>query len=447
MSPTPARRTGRRPFLQGKEALRFAVMLVLLIVVGALLGGTLEVFYSGASSSEKKEIPDREVEVPIPPVNHELLAKVKDETDRQKLDAEAEAYEHLLECARYIVPGTLRAMALGDSPTTVRELRQNPVRYRGRPVAFEGSVHELLPAVPIPGMRGYKKTEGFLETASGDHVFFAVIAEVPKEIRPGSFARVEGLFFKLRNFYFPEKLTNVPHVVGYELRHSYGDFKPVTELDPEILATIHDSDPKPGDVPQQPLYHLASFVKNRKVTEEWKRSVPVLGYDDIKSMVTADGRVPRGKDFRVLGALYDVQIKLAEPNPLGIEFWTRAWVKHRDCDAIQVNIPGRVRGGWRTGDFVVFYGAFMKRHWYEAGFVEGTQQRVEKIVPLFIADQLYRWELVDNPANVWIKAALTGVTLLLIGVVSLLVIRDSRSDQEVRERILQRRRRRQARAR
>jgi hypothetical protein len=433
--PTP------RSLLQSKEAMRLAVMLALCAIFGALVVGLFDRWLA-APPEKPPPIVLEPPEVPIAPVKREICEIARDDEPSQRLVLEDKVYEHLISCAPMIAPGTLEAMGLSESPSTVAGLRADPKRWRGRPVALQGEI-AALQAKPddIPGMPLYKLTQGRLVTESGDSAFFAVIKPVPQDLKLGSFARIEGFFFKLHDTRFPDNIERAPFVVGLELVPAFRAGETVKELDPKVLDQVDDAGEQPGDIQPGPYHHLASYVMNAPCDEAFRQACPPLTRADAKAMVNATGEVPRGKAFRVLGELYDAQIKVAEPNPLGIKFWTRAWIKHPDLETVQVNIPGVIPGNWHTGDFVVFYGHFLKRHWYQAGLDEHGRQ-VERVVPLFLAGDLLRWELTRNPVDLWVKIALSAVAVLLLGLLCVLVIRDNRADEEVRQRILERRRQR-----
>ncbi len=406
----------KRSLLRGREGLRFAVLIVLALVLVIVVVGAFDKFYGKTEEAQSKPI-DVDIQASIPAVKREMLTKtVKEETKTQRYQAEPEAYDHMLQMAKLIVPGTLEAMGLSATPVPVDRVRKQPDRYRGRPLAYVGELHKIT-------SRSALKTEGFIDFApeSGDKaqkIFFTVLRPVPKEIdKEGSLVRIAGLFFKLRDFQFPFPVERTPHIVGWELTPFVESIEPVTELDPKVLAGIHDAQDRPGEIQKRPFYHLCSFAMNRPADGAWKKDIPNIQHKDWESILNADGKTPRGKQFRVLAELFDVQIKVAPPNPLGVKFWTRAWVHHPHAKTIEVHIPGRADGVWHTGDFVVFYGAFMKRHWYKAG-LNDKGEHVEKVVPLLVADKLDHWRLVRSEDDFWIKLILTVITVLLIGVVA-----------------------------
>ncbi|HMQ21128.1 MAG TPA: hypothetical protein PKE00_01480 [Planctomycetota bacterium] len=432
-----AKKKHKASLLQGRDGLRFAAMILVAIVVSGIALGVLDKFRT-TDKVEPKIISPVVPDITLPPIDKRILAEAKDATAIQRLETEAVVYEHLLACVAYIVPGALQAMGLQDG--SVAALRADSSAWRGKPVTFEGMITRIDRPVAIPGVDVWKKTEGMLETEAGETIFFAVLDKVPAELVPGKFARIEGFFYKLRDFKFPTRHDQVPHVVGFALRPGFRSFAAVKELDRTFLSTIADDVETPSEIDSNALYHVTSWLQNQPNDAAWFDAAKVLERRDVEKMLAAGEDAPRGQVFHVRAELYDAQTRMAEPNPLGIEHWTRAWVRHSDQETIQVNIPGRLEGEWRTGDIVVFYGAYLQRYWYEAG-IDDQGRRVERIVPLFVAKALLPWKLVDNPANFWIRIALVAVALLLIAAVSFLVLRDRKAEQEVRDRLIEQRRR------
>lgn len=434
------KKTDTSSLFRGREGLRFAVMALLAIIVGAIAFGSFDKLVSDPEP-EAKPISISVPAIKLPPIDRKILETAKDDNAIRRLEAEPNAYEHLLSCAAYIVPGALQAMGLEERP--VAALRSNPAKFRGRPVAFEGQIVDLRDPAAIPGVSTWKKTEGMLETEKGEQVFFAVLDEIPSNLGIGKFARIEGFFFKLRDFKFPKRFDEVPHVVGFKLRKAFKRFEDVKEIDFKLLSSIRDNVPEPRVIELDSLYHATSWMQNQDPKALAAGAVD-LRRSHVEKMLAAAEDAPRGKTFRILAELYDAHTRLAEPNPLGIQYWTRAWVRHADQETIQVNIPGRLEGEWHTGDYVMFHGVYLQRYMYESG-LDDNGTRIERTVPLFVAPSLLPWKIVDNPDNFWIRIALGAIALLLIGAISFLVIRDRKAEEEVRKRLLEQRRRKRLR--
>ncbi len=425
--------------------MRIAILTGAAVVLGFTIWGGLDMFSRGAERKAGGRPPVVHVKkVPILVLDRKLLAKIKDATKVQRFALEPEVYEHFLVNATKIVPGTLRAMGLPDEPIPPDTLRRDPSRWRGKPLWYEGEVVLLRPPEEIPGLPGFRKTEGRLKTPEGETILFAVIEPVPPEITLGSYARIEGLFYKLRDENFPEKVERAPFLVGAELRRAFPRFPPVKKLDPRVLAEVRDaSDEDAMRIEQRPFYHLASYVMTRGEDPDWISTLPELEREHAVSMVNADGKIARGTYFRIEADLLWVQIEAAEANPLRVDFWTRAWLYHPTVGTIYVVVPGRAgKKDWHTGDPVVVYGAFFKHYRYETPGDPRNPASRFKDVPMFLAADLHPLVVVENPANTRIRLVLSALLTVFVGAMAWLVIKDRKEDQKLRQRLLERRRRR-----
>ncbi|MFQ5504051.1 MAG: hypothetical protein ACE5F1_04535 [Planctomycetota bacterium] len=443
-------RIERRPvsILASRDGLRIWVLILATLVLGAMV-------MSGLLSDDKtKDATPRkpviQVEVPIPHLDLDLIKQAKDENPIQRLSIESEIYTHLLVFANKLVPAALKLMGLGH--VAVPELQKHPERYRGQPLWYEGHVEQLSDPVEIKSLYKTYRTVGLLETLQGDKIKFAVVEPLPEGIKQGSFARIEGIFFKLIDEQFPKEIRKVPFLVGANLRRAFEGFEPVKELDPKILSLARDeTEEEMNEIETIPLYHLSSYVRNLPADGKWREELPSLTREEATKLVKNHPDYPRGSAFKILASLFWVRNIAAEPNPLGNEWWTDVWVDHPTVGTIALRIPKKVGGTWKTGDYVVLYGHYLKKHRYEVGSqgtwnIQGqgsiTQTQRFNIVPYFVAGDLFRWELVEHPSDPLLRISLATIAALLIGLLCLLVFRDSKADKAAMARILERRKRR-----
>jgi len=428
-----------RSLFTGSEGLRLAIFVIAAFALIAVVFGSFDDFFKTEKPKEEPK-PAELVDVPIPSLNLDLIRKAKDETATQRINPELEIYEHLLIKALEIEPGSLRALGMKKDEYIVADIQKQPGRYRGKPVWFAGTIQDLRtdPAY-IPGLKR-RRTLGQLRTDDGKDILFCIVDEVPKGLTLGSYARVEGFFFKLRDQYHPTRVQSAPFLVGKDLLPAMKELKPVTKLDPKVLAGIHDKDleKEAAEIEPLPFFHLMSYALNRPKPGGWKKEFRELDRKSGKAILNATGEVARGTPFRVLGSLYEVRIIAAEANPLGIDFWTYGWIEHPEAGTIGFRLPGRLGGKWRTGDYVVLYGYFMKRHYYETLPKNGA--RNFKAASFFVSDTISPWRLVSNPTDLYFKIVMTAIATILIAVLGFFVIRDSKGNREVREALLERRR-------
>jgi hypothetical protein len=419
-----------------------AVLLVAAVLLGSVIFGGLGSLLNPGDdatliSPPKDQIPvDAGYSIPIPEIDLSLFKEVGEETSAQRYTNEAKPYLHLLRAAIKLVPGALREMGLPDQPVPISEVRKKTDHYRGAPLFYEGELLSLRPPEKIPGLEGFEVSEGLIQTDTKEKVLFAIIEKPPVDIHPGSRVRIEGLFFKLRDENFPYKVKRAPFLVGVSLKYAFKEFPPVKTLDPKILEQIQDKSLREArTIEDLPFFHLASWIMNQKDRKKWPKTVPELTRETAVHMAQADGTVTRGKLFKVLANLLWIQVIKAEPNPLKVSFWSRVWVYHPTIGTIALKIPGKLPMDWKTGDDVVFYGAFMKRLYYETGAPKTEWKYRFRIIPFFVADQLYHLRIIDNPINQVLRIFFLVLTIFLILALMILAIRDSKADKEIRSRL------------
>ena len=450
MSPSIQNRKTRRGILAGKDGLRLAILsiasIVLLVIV---FGGGVNLITRAILPEDQRAARESvlsEVQFHIPEIKMALLASVKEENASQRIIVEAAAYEHLIHVATQLYPATLRAMHLPGSAVPVESVRANPERFRGKPLFYEGTIRFLGQPQAVPELVNTFRTEGLLETEDKQMIVFAVIENVPEDLKRGSLARIEGLFFKLRDASFPVAYKYAPFLVGPSLRPAFKTFEAVTELDAGVLDLVADSNDKDAaNINVEALYHLTSYVMGR-AKEKISKPAPNLSEVEYKLFTSGDAadlRKLRGKPFRILGNLYHLQRTFAPSNPLGLEHWTKAWIYHPDVPNLEVRIPGRVEGDWERSEDVVVTGHFLQMHHWEVGQkLQGTT--AFRTTPLFIADKIQHWKYVPNPQNTLIQGILGVITIFLILLFVFLVKRDSKAEKEVMEHLIERRKRRRA---
>ncbi len=436
------KREGRRKKGARGPAVRIGVLIVAAALLGAIIFGGLGNLLNPAEKTTlitppRNQIPiDAGYTIPVPKIDLSLFKDVREETSTQRYTNEPKPYLHLLRAAIKLVPGSLREMGLPDQPVPISLLQENPDHYRGSPLFYEGELLSLRPPEKVPGIEGFEVTEGLIQTDSKEKVLFAIIDSAPRDIHPGSRVRIEGLFFKLRDENFPFKVKKAPFLIGANLKHAFKEFPPVKTLDPKILGQIHDKSLREAKVIEDlPYFHLASWIMNQKDRKKWPTEIPELTRKIAVHMAQADGTVPRGKMFKIIANLLWVQVIQAGPNPLKVSFWSRVWLYHPTIGTIALKIPGKLPSNWKTGDDIVCYGAFLKRIYYETGAPRKEWKYRYRIIPFFVADQLYHLRVVDNPLNQILRLFFLVLTVFLILALMILAIRDSKADKEIRDRL------------
>ncbi len=440
-----------RQGMQKREGWKLAILVVMtLILITLFFGGGIDQILLGMFHDTPTETPKsvgEYDEIKIPKINMDLVAQIKDENKQQRYTDEAGPFAHLLEVANMLYPATLQALGMQKEMVPVSKIRTDPNRYRAKPLWFAGELVSLDPPKPIPTLPGTKLTRGRLRTDNGETILFGVLDPVPPNLIPGSFVRVEGLFFKLRDDPFL-KLEKAPYILGPKLREAFRKFEPVTKIDPQILSTVKDkTNAEARLVEPLPLYHLSSYVLNKGYSRKgWRSDYPEITTKD-ETLMKENPELMRGKGFMIVGALAHIQVKAAEGNPLGVEQWSRVWLYRTGMGFFQVRIPGYIDiTKYKVDDVVVVYAHFLKKIHYETSPDREGGQRFRKI-PLFVAKRLLRFNLITPLSTKIFRWSMGLVSLLLILLFVWLVRSDNKRNREVTQRVLEIRKRRREKAR
>lgn len=337
-----------------------------------------------------------EPEVAVPELDHKVLATARDDTREHRLQVEPEPLRHLLATAIDVGPTVANALGMPTEPVPLEDLRKVPANWRGRWLFYEGTIEHLSgprEGHPIDGRSIYEAT---LRLRSGDAVLAAFSMPPQAPLAVGSWARAEGFLLKLRDATYPTPIDLAPMLVGRELQRDYERWPPVTELDPNLLATVDDAS-FAVDAPiwrtidedqHEPLWHLGAFVRDtaaKRSLADW-RKIGTLNFEMHEPL--KNGETPRGTPMRIFGAMILRRTVVAPPNPAGIEHWTTIWMQVREYGAILVPVwvPKRVA---ELPDRVQLE---VRAHFYRWSIYE-SQDGKDRLTPLFVAADLHPFEL------------------------------------------------------
>lgn len=437
--------------MQSREGWKLAILVVITLVLAVILfGGGLDsvmsTWFQGEKADKPRSIGEYE-EILIPKIDEKLIAQIKDDNKQQRYTDEAGPFAHLLEVAHQLYPATLQALGMPKEMVPVSKIQADPARYRAKPLWYAGELMALERPKPIPTIPSAKLTKGRLRTDNGDVILFGVLEPVPSDLVPGSFVRVEGLFFKLKDDPFLKR-EKAPYILGPKLREAFRKFEPVKKIDEEILAKVKDkTDEEASHIEPIPLYHLSSYVLNKDYEgKDWRSEYPEITTKDEKR-IKENPELMRGKGFMIVGSLAHIQVKAAEGNPLGVESWSRVWLYRIGMGFFEVRIPGYIDlEQYKVDDVVVVYAHFLKKIYFETSPDSEGGKRFRKI-PLFVARSLLRFEYVQPLSTTIFRYAMGAISFLLILLFIWLIRSDVKRNREVTQRVLDIRKRRRTKAR
>lgn len=364
--------------------------------------------------------PVKQITVETPTLDLAQLELARDATRDERLVIEAQPLGHLLEKSIDVVPSVARALGMTDQPMPIEAMQANPASFRGKYVWCKGRLQYLSHGKSGHPIDGYKIHAGWIRTDDGHDVLFRVSIE-PRDIAVGDYVRVEGFFMKLHDSHDAPDADRVPVIVGPELFRSFPPWEPVREIDPAMFADVDDelfADGAPledggawrplTESQYAPLWHIASYAHTKTPQwsfDEWRKIRPFVSKEQLDAIKSGD--VERGTPIRILGAFIQAHTWEARPNPLGIRFWTEAWVQIQDLGGkiIPVWIPDRIDA--KRNQSLEIKAFYFRRMLYN------TRDGV-RFTPVFVADALHQFA--PPPASAGVNLFKWAFVTVVMGV-------------------------------
>ena len=144
--------------------------------------------------------------------------------------------------------------------------------------------------------------------------------------------------------------------------------------------------------------------------------------------------------MRLRGQFIGANVFRALTNPVGIEYWTEAWIQFPRMGAkmIPVWIPRDI-GEWKRGEGVDIDAFFFKNYRYE------PFQGEDRHTPLFVAGDLVRFKMESHPATLWAGIGFGVFLLLVAGIFFQMNRRAKQESLDYKKRLIERRRGRRSR--
>ncbi len=392
----------------------------------------LAFFYEQPNPNDLGKLPPvQHQDVATPVLDEQIMAMIEDDNRLERLRIKPEVLSHLLEKSSQVVPAVADALGMPSEAIPIEQLQAQPESFRGRYLGYTGVLRYLSPGREGHPFSGWQIREGWIDTESGERLLFFVSDHDSEEIKlpkEGDFVRVEGFFMKLRDMNLPEEVNKAPVLVGPEIFPDYEPWEPTYELDPTILAEIHDGAFINGrwedlqdmeryvlESQGMPLWHLTNYVlsqEDRISALDWRKIPPLVSKEDFDSYrrsTPASRNELRGEPHRILGSFIQARTHAAKPNPLGIEAWTEAWVQVRDIggQTLPVWIPKRI-GNIKRNIAINCRAFFYRLMAYK------TLKGEMMYVPLFVASDLHPLEpLPEHPVMQTVKFILVAAVALI----------------------------------
>lgn len=404
-------------------------LMVRLLLMGTLLAAVVYVFFF---FSTPPPIVDPTESLPsplivVPEIDRQLLAQVEDDTREQRLlQPPPEPFKELLRVAIDVnSEAVAKGLGMPDQPIPVEAVRSAPDHMRGRWLWYKGRIEDLNgPRRGHPLEKdGYSIYEATIRLDSGEHVLAAFSMPPGAGIGKGAYAMVSGFMLMLRDTTYPTAIGSAPLLIGRQIKRSYADWAPVTQLDPKLLGALEDGEvvdgvyqPSSGawrgleDEQDTPLWHLAAYARDNQLhwgKAEW-RQLPTVNskmvWDDLRL-----GKIERGTPMRILGTVAQLPHTWeAAPNPAGITHWSEVWVQVRDLGGktFPIWVPDTVHVNIKDG--LEVRGWFFKRYAYE------PRRGGEVRTAVFVAGGIDLWQGDVDPMLKSLGIAMGGAITLLV---------------------------------
>jgi len=341
-------RLRRQQALQGKERIRLVFMVGgLVFAIGLFLYIRLGVGEKVDSEQLPFQASDEfslGSEIQFPQIDPEIFADVRDSTDTEKLILESESLSRLLNDSLALLPGHLDVLAQDELP--ISELDQQPEASRGLPFRIRGSLENF--EVRKRTADGPEENWALLKTDEGRYLHFASLRS-PKGlmVTEDLYIVAEGFFFKNHTITKDGERITGPLFVGREFRGSVRAEKPVTELDPVILADVVDGQFGDEDpVQDRGYWHLMNYAQQVRQdpakTEAGFAQATGLSAKTLSDML-ASPELFRGAPYSIYGQTVTSGTKACDENPMRLKFSSYSFLHKWELDDKYLHLvaPGR----------------------------------------------------------------------------------------------------------
>ncbi len=421
------------------ELIRFLIMILLAVALCVAVFTNI-LFIPGPESS--KYAPQGRggtVVVPKIHLDPKILAQIRDDKPRFRVQREPKAFEYLLSQAAKLVPGALEYMGLPKEPLDYDAVLKNPGAFRGKPVWVRARLVEDPLVIDVDTLPGVKDVRGKARDEKGRLYFFSMAQTARKPLHKGDWVKIKGFFYKLWD---PDaRGSKVPYIVGYRLYRSWPRWKPVKELDRTLFPEIMDgSSLDPETTEPEAFYHFLSYVLNLPEEKADPAKLPRL--DEIAlTRMRNDPNGTRGKLYHFYAKIIrDPYFLAMAENPLGLKWKTEIWAAtSRPAAVIRLILPGR-RADLRREMEIEVIGCFLRNMEYQA-----SDQKVGMATaPIFVSAWARPHEIPQDTTLDTAKWIIAGILIAFILLLTAVSHFDRKKHLEAEKALARRRRERLA---
>jgi hypothetical protein len=424
---------GATPPPAGNEKKRIMIMSGALLVL--LVAFVVNMMNQGGGSKAPRTERISTPKIKLPELHRAELGKlVKDSTEAGRSSLEPGALDLALDDADLLAEPHYNVMdtAVLDA-VVIQALQADPSAARLKPLRLRGYI-ESMRSRRRANDKPY--TTGVITLDDGSHAFFAVSKLADAGLDVGRSVRLDGLFVKLLREEVDGTWYEGPLVAGREMVRSFpalyvegGDHGPFTDSDLANIVT-DDIDAGVSTLPFEQKWKIMARAALLEPDEINWSEVPVLDAATL-SDILENGDAWRGQPIRLPldgAALMTSSTSPAEENPARLEVFTEGWLADNSwinlTPAIMFLAPFAVDIPDDKDPTVLGRGFLFKNLAYRSS---GTGVR---LTPVLILSELSPLPRPDERVYGYILAGVAGISILLVGGIFLLLLRDKKRSLE-----------------
>lgn len=376
----------------------------------------------------------------VPEIDAAALEEiVRDTTELERVTLQVDAIEYALQDTSTLLDAHFEALGgqiLGSE--LVEQLLAEPSAHRAQLVRLRGRLIELREE---PRSGGLTMALGRVELEGGEPAWIG-LKRVPASMGIGDYIRIDGIFVHAHRAEIDGTWVEGPVVVGPRAIRSYPRTEPSEELFPEAFALIEDAEYEGGgEIPFYERFDLLSYVKQHgSEGVDWD-AAPELNNFQLGEIFN-DPEKHRVTPFTIpISKLFSLSVKSANENPARLETVTEGWIANMtwkvDPGLIRFQSPFEFPE-LALRDLCKGKGYFLLIHKYNS-------KNGPKFAPFFVLTEL---EKVIPKEDQFVRNVLYFVIVMVLGLITLFFVllrRDKRKADVLRQELLRRRRARRER--
>lgn len=387
-----------------------------------------------------EESPRVEDAFEVPKIDGAALGElVRDATELERVTLQVDAIEFALQDTSTLLDGHFEHLDGRVLDTgLVEQILADPQTHRAQLVRLRGRLEEIREE---PRSGGRTMALGRVELEDGTPAWIG-LKRIPGTMGIGDFIRVDGIFVHVHRAELDGTWVEGPVVVGPRAILSYPRSEPVEELYPEAFALIEDAEyDGGGEIPFTERFDLLSYVREHGSDGvDWETAPELNNYH--LGEIFNDPEKYRVTPFTIpISKLFSISVKDPGENPARLESVTEGWIANMtwkvDPGLIRFQSPFEFPDV-ALRDLCKGRGYFLLIHKYNS-------KNGPKFAPYFILTEL---EKVIPKEDHFVRNVLYFVIVMVLGLITLFFVllrRDKRKADDLRQELLRRRKARRER--